>query len=219
MIDSYRRMSPARKWQNLLDDYSFARMLHAAGLSQRQPGISLPEIQEDWIRATLGYALPVKVRGPILEPHMQSPQPSLRMVVDVLERMGIPYAVGGSIASSFHGVGRLTRDADLTVEPFPGREDEFVAQFDANEFYISVVAVRHAIGGRSCFNILHPATGFTIDLFVRKDEPFELAAFARREEVSLPDVPDRPVTIHSPEDTILFELRWYRLGGQTSEKQ
>jgi hypothetical protein len=113
----------------------------------------------------------------------------------------------------------MTRDADITVEPFPGREDVFVAAFPAPEFYLSPDAVREANRNRSTFNILHPATGYKIDIFVRKDEPFEQAAFARRSPHPLADAPDEPAQIHSPEDIILFKLRWFRLGGETSERQ
>ena len=35
----------------------------------------------------------------------------------------------------------------------------------------------------------------------------------------MPDAPDEPVLLHSPEDIVLFKLRWYRIGGEFSEKQ
>ena len=35
------------------------------------------------------------------------------LVTDVLEKMGIPYAVGGSLSSSVHGVMRSTLDVDI----------------------------------------------------------------------------------------------------------
>ncbi len=31
--------------------------------------------------------------------------------------------------------------------------------------------------------------------------------------------PTSPVQIHSPEDIVLFKLRWFRLGGEVSDKQ
>ncbi len=37
-------------------------------------------------------------------------------VVRVLELLDIPYVVGGSLASSLHGIPRSTNDADLPVE-------------------------------------------------------------------------------------------------------
>lgn len=39
----------------------------------------------------------------------------VRKVADILERLGVPYLVGGSLASSLHGIPRSTQDADLVV--------------------------------------------------------------------------------------------------------
>jgi hypothetical protein len=219
LAEVYRRMPPARKWQNLAQDYRTARALHSTGMRHRNPGVSAAAIQADWIAAGLGRPCPVPVPESLTEPVDQDYQPVLRSVIRTLDRLGIRYAIGGSIASSLHGIGRFTRDADLTAEPFPGREGAFVAAFDPAEFYVSPDAVRDALRNRSSFNIIHPATGYKIDIFVRKDEPFERSAFDRRVPYPMPDVPAEPVQLHSPEDTVLFKLRWFRLGGETSDRQ
>ena len=57
---------------------------------------------------------------------------NLRVVqeaVTVFEALAIPYALGGSMASSLLGKPRFTEDADLTADPFPGKEPELVARF------------------------------------------------------------------------------------------
>lgn len=38
------------------------------------------------------------------------------LVTQTLERLGIPYAVGGSLASSLHGIMRSTLDVDIVAE-------------------------------------------------------------------------------------------------------
>ena len=38
------------------------------------------------------------------------------LVTQTLERLGIPYAVGGSLASSVHGVMRSTLDVDIVAD-------------------------------------------------------------------------------------------------------
>ena len=219
LYEAYRRMSPARKWKNMSDDYRMARDLHAIGMRFRTPGVSVAEIQASWLEHTLGFPCPVPIPGGLVDPVAQDYQAVLRFVIRALDRMGMKYAIGGSIASSMHGPGRFTRDADITVEPFPGRERVFVAAFDPNDFYVSSDAVRDAVRDRSTFNVIHPATGYKIDFFVRKDEPFERSAFARRVTLPMSDVPDELVQIHSAEDIILFKLRWYVLGGRTSDRQ
>ncbi len=81
----------------------------------------------------------------------------LLRVIGVLEHLDIPYALGGSWASSLLGQPRLTNDADLTVEPFPSKEDRLCGSFDA-DYYVSLPAVQDAIQRRSSFNIIHTPT-------------------------------------------------------------
>ena len=33
------------------------------------------------------------------------------------------------------------------------------------------------------------------------------------------DAPEEPIYVHTPEDIVLFKLRWYRLGNETSDRQ
>ena len=49
----------------------------------------------------------------------------LKRLTDVLDALGIPYAIGGSIASSMYGTVRFTRDADIGVLPFAPAADRF----------------------------------------------------------------------------------------------
>jgi hypothetical protein len=219
MYEAYRVMPPSRKWNNLFADYRLARSLHAAGMRRREPEVSVTAIQSNWIRASFGSECPVPLAGLPMEPIDQEVQPVLKHVIQTLDRLRIAYAIGGSIASSLHGVGRLTRDADLTVEPFFGREAVFVSAFDPNEYYLSPDAVRDALRLRSSFNILHPTTGYKIDIFIRKDESFERMAFSRRVPYEGAAGLGDTVQVHSPEDIILFKLRWFRMGGETSERQ
>jgi hypothetical protein len=219
MAEAYRQMPPGRKWQNLKRAFRFARAIHAAGMRSRHAGISLHDIQADWIQQVWGSPSPIPLPEQLMEPSQQDFQPALEKIITVLEQLGIGYAVGGSIASSLHGYNRMTDDADITAEPFTDRADLFLAAFDPAEYYVSASAAREALRTRSTFNILHPASGYKIDLFIQTDEPFEHSAFARRQLYSIPEIPGKPVLVHSPEDIILFKLRWYRLGGEISDRQ
>jgi hypothetical protein len=217
VIDAYRRMSPDRKWRNLGDDWVTVRLLHQAGYCQRHPAATPADIRADWLRQTLNDASPVSVPDTPMFPLPFAPV--LRSVLKVFDQLGIGYAVGGSIASSMHGIGRMTRDADVTAVPFPGREAAFVAACDPNAYYVSEDAVRLAVRERFSFNILHPESGFKIAVFILKDAPFEQAAFARRQFLTLDDDPAQPVAYYAPEDVVLFKLQWFRFGGESSEQQ
>ena len=47
---------------------------------------------------------------------MASLRDAALLLFDTLDQLGIHYAVGGSFASSFHGIARATQDLDLVVE-------------------------------------------------------------------------------------------------------
>lgn len=109
----------------------------------------------------------------------------LRILKEVTLRfdaLGIPYVLGGSIASGVQGMPRLTQDADISVEPFPGKEHELARGFAA-DYYVSLPADKEAVRDQSCFNIIHTPSAFKVDVFVRKDRPFELSAMNRRKLV------------------------------------
>jgi hypothetical protein len=142
----------------------------------------------------------------------------LREVVQAFSALGIPHALGGSMASSLHGIPRYTQDADLVVEPFPGKEAQLAASF-GRDYYVSLPAIQEAVRTHSSFNIINTSAGFKMAVFIRKDQPFEQSAMARRREVTLPDVPEQPIAVQTPEDVILFKLHWYRLGSETSSQQ
>src|SRR5205085_10871909 len=101
-------------------------------------------------------------------------------VVSVLEGLQIAYALAGSWASSIHGKARLTHDADICVEPFPGKEAAFCAGL-GEDYYVSEAAVRQAIRNHHTFNVIYTLTGFKVDLFVAKPRLYDKALLARRQ--------------------------------------
>lgn len=141
----------------------------------------------------------------------------LREVIQVLDRLNIEYALGGSVASSIYGITRFTQDADFTVAPFPGKEAAFVQSF-GSDYYLSLTAIHDAIRQRSSFNLIQTRAGFKVDLFVCKDDPFERGALSRRVPLTFAGEVD-PIFFQSPEDVCLFKLRWYRLGNESSSQQ
>ena len=124
----------------------------------------------------------------------------LREVLRVFSALGIPYALGGSMASSIHGMVRFNCNADITAEPFPGKEAQLASAFGA-DYYLSLPAVQKAVQQRSSFNIINMSTGFKVDVFIRKDRPFEQSAMSRRLTVDLPEAPGEP---HRLRDLLLF---------------
>ena len=193
VADIYRRMPLLRKWQILGETFAVARMLHAAGVRLRDAGATTASIDERWLATSFGYHGQVPQGGEVMDGSNQN-LTVLRDVLRVLTQLGITHALGGSMACSLYGVARFTRGADVTVEPFPGKEDAFAAAFGP-DYYLSLPAVRQAVAQRSSFKVLHTREGFKVDLFVRKDQPFEESAMKRRVVLALPDVPPEPVAV------------------------
>jgi hypothetical protein len=135
-------------------------------------------------------------------------------MVDRLERAGIPYMLTGSLASSFHGEPRTTRDVDLVIDPTPRALTAFVGRLPAGEFSVDADAARVALQERSQFNIVEVETGWKVDFVVRKDRPFSVEEFERRMPAEL--VGHRAF-IATAEDTIIAKLEWAMAG--ESERQ
>ena len=59
---------------------------------------------------------------------MTSPADPVGQVLEVLDRMEIPYLAGVSVASSVHGISRPTLDLDIVADLRPEQVDEFAAE-------------------------------------------------------------------------------------------
>ena len=76
------------------------------------------------------------------------------LVTSVLEQLGIPYAVGGSLSSSVHGVMRSTLDVDIIADMKLEHSQPLVAAL-SKEFYADDEMIRDAIEHQSSFNLIH----------------------------------------------------------------
>jgi hypothetical protein len=139
-------------------------------------------------------------------------------VIRVLESLGVPYLIGGSLASAFYGVPRATMDVDILAD-LRLEHAEPLARMLQDTFYVDVAMIREAILRRRSFNVIHLATMFKVDIFVPKDRPYEMVELARRQAESIDATLEHQIYLASPEDTILTKLEWYRLGGHVSERQ
>ena len=148
---------------------------------------------------------------------MTLPTEFLLHVADILERLGIPYHVGGSIASSAHGMYRASADLDVVIDPTSVQLDALARALEP-EFYVSRSAMAEALSSRSTFNAIHDETSFKIDFFIKGTAPFDAEELRRsiRQEVG---GSGNAVLLKSPEDTVLRKLEWFRRGGEVSERQ
>ncbi len=142
----------------------------------------------------------------------------IERLADVLDNLGIRYAIGGSVASALYGTVRFTRDADITIQPFSSLTDRLY-ELLKDEFYVSREAMEEALKSHGSFNIIHFETAFKIDLFIQGPSEFEGRVLDRRHMLRLNETSPREVGVVSPEDIVLLKLRWFNMTGGTSERQ
>jgi hypothetical protein len=138
------------------------------------------------------------------------------LVTETLDDLGVAYVVGGSVASSVHGLPRSTADSDIVAAL---REDHVLRFASSLEgaFYVDADMIRDAIRSRFEFNVLHLATMFKIDVFVPPLDSVTRRELSRGSRVDVGD--GKSFVVASAEDTVAQKLRWFQLGGGVSERQ
>jgi hypothetical protein len=139
-------------------------------------------------------------------------------VTGVLEKLGVPYLIGGSLASTLHGMVRTTQDSDIVAVMGLEHLGAFVESLK-DEFYVDDEMIADAIGRNGSFNIIHLDTAFKVDVFIPHPRPFLQSQLARAERQIFFLDKEVGARFASPEDTILSKLEWYRMGDEVSERQ
>jgi hypothetical protein len=138
-------------------------------------------------------------------------------LADILDAMSVCWAVGGSIASAAYGEPRATNDVDIIALLTEDQARSVVAKLGTG-FYADADAAADAVRRRSCFNVIDNRSFIKIDVFVPAPGPMGAGQLDRRCELDVfPGA--RPVPVLGPEDTVLQKLRWYRTGGEVSDRQ
>ncbi|NJL90019.1 MAG: hypothetical protein HC916_09700 [Coleofasciculaceae cyanobacterium SM2_1_6] len=138
------------------------------------------------------------------------------VVAGMLESLGIPYLVDGSIASGIWGEMRYTQDIDLVADIQESQVNLLLNAF-APRFYISEVAIREALESGNSFNLIDNQTGWKIDIFILTQDAFKQSNFQRRRQISI-DEAGQTLIFSSPEDMILQKLLWYQMTQQSSQQ-
>jgi hypothetical protein len=142
----------------------------------------------------------------------------VQKLTTALESLGLPYMIGGSLASSFHGIPRATQDVDVVVAMAERQIPPLEAALSSH-FYFDVEMAKDAVRRRSSFNIIDKEEFFKVDIFIQKDDEISSEEMGRRIKHHLAETPDQSMYVCSPEDIIAHKLFWYNLGGRVSERQ
>lgn len=134
----------------------------------------------------------------------------LALAISVLEGLGIPYMVVGSITSGAYGEPRLTLDIDIVVDLTAANVDDLCSAFPPERFYVSREAARAAMVQRGQFNVIDPESGNKIDFMIAPAGDWGREQLKRRQRIPL--LPDLNAYAATPEDIIISKMRYYLEG-------
>ena len=128
----------------------------------------------------------------------------LKLVTSRLNNAKIEYMISGSVALTFYGKPRMTRDIDIVIVIPTEEVDRFVKLFEV-DFYIDRDMVDEAIRNQSMFNIIHLETVIKVDFIIRKNQEYRILEFSKRRKMQFED---QEVSVVSLEDLIISKIYW-----------
>jgi len=201
-----RRLPASRHLEMALRMSDSIRELTCCGVRNRHPEYNEKQVRQSAIQLSLGKEL-FGVVSSRLKPSAMTQEEFLIRVAQMLETAGIPFMLAGSQSSSFHGEPRATRDVDLVIDPAPQQLDQFLGLL-GEDYYASPEAAHEALARRTLFNIIDFQGGWKADLIIRKDRPFSVEEFRRRQTAT---IHGHAIAVATPEDVILSKLEWHRI--------
>ncbi len=137
------------------------------------------------------------------------------VVVRLLDRMGVRYAIGGSLASSVHGEARATAGVNLIAELRNDHVGSLLSGLGSS-FHSDEARVRDAVARAESFQLIHQETMFKVDMIVAREQPLEMTQIERRVSVMVDPSTGESAFFCSPEDTVLAKLLWHRKSAKPS---
>lgn len=138
-------------------------------------------------------------------------------MAEIFDDIGVPYALGGSMASSLLGEPRSTVDVDMAVR-LDGATGDALLERVATVFYVPIESARSAIQTHSSFNLVDTASALKVDLFVSGDGLLDRMQIKRRVLIAVPGSANG-IWVTAAEDQVLRKLDWFRQGGSSSDRQ
>lgn len=131
-----------------------------------------------------------------------------------LDAAGIPHMLTGSFASSLHGAPRATQDIDIVIAPTRDQLLELLSHLPDAEYYVSRDAALDALLRHEQFNVIEIATGWKVDLIIRKPREFSREEFERRRPVQVSGV---TLDVATAEDVLIAKLEWAKRGASARQ--
>ncbi len=141
----------------------------------------------------------------------------VRRMAEILDDLGIRYALGGSMASSILGEPRSTVDVDIAIELDETAGDALLERV-VGDYYVPIESARRAIRSRSSFNLVDTDRALKVDLVVLGDGLLDRMQIERRVLIEVPGAATG-IWVTAVEDQVLRKLDSYRAGDRGSDRQ
>lgn len=128
-------------------------------------------------------------------------------VVEILNKMDIPYFLTGAMAVVYYGEPRTTYDIDLVIVMKNSDVKPMIENFE-KEFFIDEISIETAIKEKSMFKAMHKETGFKVDFWILGDDDFSKKRFMRRVKV---EILGTAMYLPSAKDAIISKLEWFKM--------
>jgi len=135
-------------------------------------------------------------------------QDVLQRITSALDQAGIAYMLSGSFASAYYGAARSTQDIDFVIHASAKQLRSFIEALPVSEYYADLDSALEAHQRQSLFNAIDQATGWKIDLIIRKSRPYSEEELGRRQRVNLHGV---SLFMTTAEDAVISKLEWAKL--------
>ena len=135
-------------------------------------------------------------------------------LIQLLEQLGVPYMIVGSLSRNLYTYPRSTNDADFVVEldttALAALREALPPDLELDpqsSFETITATTRHVVRLRNA--------PFHIELFQLTDDEFDQARFARRAPLTVLGV---SAFVPTPEDVIIQKLRWCQRGPRGKDR-
>ena len=98
---------------------------------------------------------------------------TLEEIIHLLEEVGIPYMVTGSLASTHYSMPRTTQDIDVVIAGHSRKPQILVENLPSAEFYAALNDAIEAFHHESMFNVVDMRTGWKVDFIMLKSSPYK----------------------------------------------
>ena len=213
MIDVIRQAPMSKRFRLVQSLTQCALWSSLQAWQERHREVSEQEAAVGSVSCSYGPALGERVQAALGMRERWHIQPADLVTVmlpalGIFDALGVPFYLGGSVASSLHGMQQVAQDIDLVVD-LPEHTLPSVLALLHQHYVLDENEAREAVRARSAFPVIHLDSLMKVDVILQHADAFDTAM---RQLVALYALDDRypPFRVASTCEMILFKLRRYQ---------